>query len=516
MAQGQRRPCEPRPVEGDVGDRELPHGGTRRPCRALPGLRRHKLIAYNSCRNRHCPKCQGAASRRWLADREAELLPIPYYHVVFTLPARSRDIAYQNKAVIYDLLFKASAETMITIAADPKHLGARIGITSVLHTWGSALTHHPHVHMIVPGGGLSLDGARGSPAAPASSCASASLAAVPRLFLEKLAAAHAAGRCNSSARTPTSRTSRRSRASSPRCGARMGGVQQGALRGPEAVLAICRATPTASPSPTAASLPPTAPASRSGTRITASTVRAGKRYAAHPHEFIRRFLMHVLPTGFHRIRHYGLFASGTAPRISRRPAHARRRPARRRPATEANVAPEAPRALPCPCPRCGGRMIIIEASHAAASRGGGRRRAGRHIMSQTACKHRRFPVHWLDAGGDPLGKTTPINDPTAARYAPRRHRDPHCALPGPLPHSVQAAWRQLRAHRHNRRENRIPIARLPTRPPNSPATFRASTLFGRRLAERAESFVAAGVQKPVQQRTWSDGSVQFVFTKRAK
>jgi hypothetical protein len=97
-----------------------------------------------TCRNRHCPKCQGAAAREWLAEREAELLPVPYYHVVFTLPARIADIAYQNKAVIYDLLFKASSETMLTIAADPKHLGARIGILSVLHTWGSAMTQHPH------------------------------------------------------------------------------------------------------------------------------------------------------------------------------------------------------------------------------------------------------------------------------------------------------------------------------------------------------------------------------------
>ena len=117
----------------------------------------HTRIAYNSCRNRHCPKCQGAAARDWLAEREAELLPVPYFHVVFTLPAAIADIAYQNKAVIYDLLFKASSETLLTIAADPKHLGARIGITAVLHTWGSAMTHHPHLHMIVPGGGLSFD-----------------------------------------------------------------------------------------------------------------------------------------------------------------------------------------------------------------------------------------------------------------------------------------------------------------------------------------------------------------------
>ena len=117
----------------------------------------HTLIAYNSCRNRHCPKYQGAAARAWLADREAELLPVPYYHVVFTLPAPIADIADQNKAEIYAILFRAAAETLITIAADPKHLGARIALTAVLHTWGSALTHHPHIHCIVPGGGLSPD-----------------------------------------------------------------------------------------------------------------------------------------------------------------------------------------------------------------------------------------------------------------------------------------------------------------------------------------------------------------------
>src|SRR5207247_8401566 len=116
----------------------------------------HMQIAYNSCRNRHCPKCQGAAAKEWLAERAAELLPVPYYHVVFTLPAQIADIAYQNKAVIYDLLFTASAETMTTIAADPKHLGARIGLISVLHSWGSTMTHHPHVHMIVPGRRISL------------------------------------------------------------------------------------------------------------------------------------------------------------------------------------------------------------------------------------------------------------------------------------------------------------------------------------------------------------------------
>ena len=151
-------------------------------------------IAYNSCRNRHCPKCQGAAAKEWLADRQSELLPVPYYHVVFTLPAAIAEIAYQNKAVIYDLLFKASAETMLTIAADPEHLGARIGITSVLHTWGSAMTHHPHVHMIVPGGGLSLDGKSWISCRPGFFLPAKVLSRLfRRLFLQKLVAIHKAG-----------------------------------------------------------------------------------------------------------------------------------------------------------------------------------------------------------------------------------------------------------------------------------------------------------------------------------
>jgi hypothetical protein len=154
----------------------------------------HTKISYNSCRNRHCPKCQGAAARDWLAAREADLLPVPYYHVVFMLPAAIADIAYQNKAAIYDLLFKASAETLTTIAADPRHLGARVGITSVLHTWGSAMTHHPHVHMIVPGGGVSLDGKSWISCRPGFFLPVRVLSRLfRRLFLEKLIAAHHAG-----------------------------------------------------------------------------------------------------------------------------------------------------------------------------------------------------------------------------------------------------------------------------------------------------------------------------------
>ena len=155
----------------------------------------HTAIAYNSCRNRHCPKCQGAAAQEWLAEREAELLPVRYFHVVFTLPASIAHIAYQNKAVVYDLLFKASAETLLTIAADPKHLGAQIGITSVLHTWGSTMTHHPHVHMIVPGGGISLDGKRWISCRPKYLLPVTVLSPLFRgLFLQKLLAAHQDGR----------------------------------------------------------------------------------------------------------------------------------------------------------------------------------------------------------------------------------------------------------------------------------------------------------------------------------
>ena len=129
-------------------------GGHLRRCEACD----HIEIAYNSCRNRHCPKCQGALAKQWLAEREAELLPLAYFHVVFTMPTAIGEIAYQNKALVYDLLFKAAAEALLSIGADPKHLGARLGLTAVLHTWGSAMTHHPHIHCIVPGGGPSLDG----------------------------------------------------------------------------------------------------------------------------------------------------------------------------------------------------------------------------------------------------------------------------------------------------------------------------------------------------------------------
>jgi hypothetical protein len=222
----------------------------------------HWRIAYNSCRNRHCPKCQGAAARTWLAAREADLLPVGYFHVVFTVPAEIADIAWQNKAVVYDLLFRAAADTMLTIAADPKHLGARIGITAVLHTWGSALTHHPHVHMIVPGGGIALDGTRWISSRPAFLLPVRVLGALfRRLFLTRLLALFDAGKLASSAPWRVWRHAR------PSCGiCRRSGRSAGwsmpsrPLPGRRRCWPISRATRTASPSRTGASSPSTRPA----------------------------------------------------------------------------------------------------------------------------------------------------------------------------------------------------------------------------------------------------------------
>jgi hypothetical protein len=155
----------------------------------------HWRVAYNSCRNRHCPKCQGVAARTWLAEREADLLPVGYFHVVFTLPAEIAAIAFHNKFTLYDLLFRAASETMLTIAVDPKHLGARIGITAVLHTWGSAMTYHPHVHMIVPGGGIAPSGTRWISSRPTFLLPVRVLGKLfRRLFLTRLLQLHDAGR----------------------------------------------------------------------------------------------------------------------------------------------------------------------------------------------------------------------------------------------------------------------------------------------------------------------------------
>jgi len=285
----------------------------------------HWRIAYSSCRNRHCPRCQGAAARAWLAGREADLLPVGYFHVVFTLPAEVADIAFHNKALIDNLLFKAASETMTIIAADPRHLGARIGITAVLHTRGSAMTHHPHVHMIVPGGGLSLDGNRWVSSRPALLLPVRVLGKLfRRLFL--------VGKKNWAvyAKPP--------------------------FAGPEAVLAYL---------------------SRYSHRVAISNSRLIRfddvgvtfRYKDYrcsgadrqqvmtlaTDEFVRRFLLHVLPKGFHRIRHYGLLAGAT------RKAHLdhARQLLGVAPPTEDDP-PKEPADIRPPCPCCGGHMVVIE------------------------------------------------------------------------------------------------------------------------------------------------------------
>jgi Putative transposase/Transposase zinc-binding domain len=323
----------------------------------------HTRIAYNSCRNRHCPKCQGAAAKEWLANREAELLPVAYYHVVFTLPTPIADIAYQNKAAIYAILFKATAETLITIAADPKHIGAQIGLTAVLHTWGSALTHHPHVHCVVPGGGFSPDGERWISCRPGFFLPVRVLSRLfRRLFLEKLATAHDAGRLQFFGKH------------APLAERRTFAAYLAPLRKIEWVVYAKR--PFAGPQAVLAYL------SRYTHRVAIANSRLialddngvtfrWKDYRAKGRErqkvmtlasdeFIRRFLIHVLPNGFHRIRHYGLFANGGRAENLARARELLSVPARQNEPSDADANADEPlmHSLPCPC--CGGRMIIIE------------------------------------------------------------------------------------------------------------------------------------------------------------
>src|SRR3981189_2414644 len=272
----------------------------------------HTTIAYNSCRNRHCPKCQGAAAREWMAAREAELLPIPYFHVVFTLPSAVGDIAYQNKAVIYDLLFKASSETTLTIAADSKHLGARIGITSVLHTWGSAMTHHPHVHMIVPGGGLSRDRSRWISCKPNFLLPVRVLSKLfRRLMLEKLVAAHEAGQLRFfGAHAHLADAKAFAAVLAPLSKKRWFVYAKRPFAGPKAVLAyLSRYTHRVAISNRRLIA---LDERRVTFKVKDYRIEGPGRYTTMTldlGEFIPRFLIHVLRKGFHRIRHYGLFAS---------------------------------------------------------------------------------------------------------------------------------------------------------------------------------------------------------------
>jgi hypothetical protein len=324
----------------------------------------HTIIAYNSCRNRHCPKCQGAAAREWLAEREAELLPVPYYHLVFTLPARIADIAYQNKAVIYDLLFKASSQTMLTIAADPKHLGARIGILSVLHTWGSAMTHHPHVHMIVPGGGFSLDGKSWVSCRPRFFLSVRVLSRLfRRIFLEKLVAAHKAGELqffNGHAALVDPQDFAAFLA--PLRNTEWVVYSKRPFGGPKEVLRyLARYTHRV-----AISNRRLIACDQKGVTFKWKDYRieGPDRYKVMTlatHEFIRRFLIHVLPAGFHRIRYYGLLASGKRAENIARARELLMPPILPVEAIKAISADAAePQTAKHSCPCCGGRMIIIE------------------------------------------------------------------------------------------------------------------------------------------------------------
>src|SRR5690348_1106525 len=274
----------------------------------------HSRISYNSCRNRHCPRCQGAAAQDWLAAREADLLPVGYFHLVFTLPAEISRIAYQNKAVVYDLLFRTAAETLLTIAADPRHLGARIGATAVLHTWGSAMTHHPHIHMIVPGGGISLDGTRWVSCRPGFLLPVRVLSRLfRRLFLAGLADAHTAGRLAFFGEIEGLHDRRAFAAHlAPLRRKNWFVYAKPPFAGPEVVLAyLARYTHRVA----IANSRLIALDERGVTFRYKDDRRNGQaRYRTMTlasDEFIRRFLLHVLPQGFHRIRHYGLLASPT-------------------------------------------------------------------------------------------------------------------------------------------------------------------------------------------------------------
>ena len=331
----------------------------------------HTIVAFCSCRNRHCPKCQGSQALAWMEDRKAELLQVPYFHVVFTLPAEIGAIAYQNKAVIYALLFKAASDTMLTIAADPKHLGAKVGITAVLHTWGSAMTHHPHVHMIVTGGGVSPDASRWIPSRPDYLVPVEVLSALFRgCMLGMLIDAHATARLQffgdhqhladttafKAYLAPLWKTDWFVYAKRP-------------FVGPEQVLAyLSRYTHRV-----AISNGRLISADANGVTFKYKDYRVEgpdryKTMTLEPGEFIRRFLMHVLPKGFHRIRHYGLLTNGGGTRAEKL-TRARELIAA---ATPLAPPPQPPPDAPCedattladqlhhPCPHCGNRMVIIE------------------------------------------------------------------------------------------------------------------------------------------------------------
>jgi hypothetical protein len=270
----------------------------------------HQRISFNSCRNRHCPKCQSLARAQWLEDRRAELLDTQYFHVVFTLPQEIAAIAYQNKARVYGILFRAAAETLITIAADPKHLGAQIGFFAVLHTWGQNLLHHPHLHCVVAGGGLSPDGTRWISCRPGFFLPVQVLSRLfRRLFLGYLQQAFDAGELQFfSSLEPLRERPAFLRYLAPIRYAEWVVYAKPPFAGPEQVLEyVGRYTHRVAIS------------NNRLLDIADGMVRflwrdyrdhnRQKTMTVSADEFIRRFLLHVLPQGFHRIRYYGLLGS---------------------------------------------------------------------------------------------------------------------------------------------------------------------------------------------------------------
>ena len=321
-------------------------------------------LAYNSCRNRHCPKCQSSAAQRWLDARHADLLPVDYYHVVFTLPAPISAIAYTNKELVYGLLFDLAAETLRTIAADPKHLGARIGLTLVLHTWGSALTHHPHVHGIVPGGGLAFDAERWIRCKPGFFLPVRVLSRLfRRRFLEELTAAHGRGQLRffgEHADLTDPATFADWLAPLRQCEWVV--YAKRPFAGPAAVLAyLSRYTHRV-----AISNRRLLALDERGVTFRWKDYRAEgrtrhKTMSLSAAEFMRRFLLHVLPGGFHRIRHYGLLANArrksnlaTARTLLHQPVPAV--------AIHSNEAPSGTGHAPPTfrCRHCGAPMLILE------------------------------------------------------------------------------------------------------------------------------------------------------------
>jgi len=319
-------------------------------------------IAYNSCRNRHCPKCQGPARAQWLGARQAELLPVPYFHVVFTMPAQAAEIAFQNKAVVYAILFRCAAETLTTIAADPKHLGAQLGATAVLHTWGQTLQHHPHVHCVVPGGGPSLDNTRWI------ACRLGFFLPVRvlsrlfrRLFLNALQAAFAADRLGFfGALAPL--------ADPAAFAQRLAQLRQTdwvvyakpPFGGPQQVLAyLGRYTHRVAIANSRLIALSEGKVSFSWKDYRQSG--KAKVMTLEADEFIRRFLLHTLPDGFHRIRHYGFLANGG--RSDKLVLCRQLLAVRRAEADEADrdaVADDRTKADIPVCPHCGGNMRRVD------------------------------------------------------------------------------------------------------------------------------------------------------------